>query len=152
MLFGVMQPPAPPRQSSRKFARSQRREMTRAETMLWGALRGRRLREFKFRRQAPIGPYCADFLCLEKRLIVEADGRTHESDEARARDAARDEWLRREGFRVLRFQDDAVIGGLDLVIEKKNIESAAPPPSPTKLGKVSSRSDDGWGVESKAEK
>ena len=131
-----------PRQSARKFARSQRRLMTRAETLLWGALRGRRLGDFKFRRQTPIGPYFADFVCLEKRLIIEADGRAHDAAEAAGRDAIRDEWLRREGYRVLRFHEDAIIGGLELVIAKiKQTLKAAP--SPTSLEKGSLRSNDG---------
>ena len=64
-------------QSSRKFTRAQRRNMTRAETMLWQALRNHRLDGHGFRRQTPIGPYFADFVCLQRKLIVEADGRTH---------------------------------------------------------------------------
>ncbi len=105
-------------QSSRKFARAQRRNMTRAETMLWHALRNHRLDGHGFRRQTPIGPYFADFVCLARRLIVEADGMTHHSPDARARDAERDAWLQREGFRVLRFSDDLVIGGLPIVIDR----------------------------------
>jgi very-short-patch-repair endonuclease len=103
--------------SSRKFARALRRNMTRAESMLWRALRGHRLDGYGFRRQCPIGPYFADFVCLERRLIVETDGRTHESEEARGRDAKRDAWLKRTGYRVLRFPDDLVIGGLPIVVE-----------------------------------
>ena len=108
----------PPRfhQSARKFARAQRRGMTRAEEMLWRALRGHRLDGHGFRRQMPVGPFFADFTCPAGKLIIEADGRTHEG--AQGRDAARDAWLRREGWRVLRFSDDEVIGGLPLVIER----------------------------------
>lgn len=65
--------------SSRKFARAQRRDMTRAETMLWRALRNHQIDGHGFRRQTPIGPYFADFVCLARKIIVEADGRTHES-------------------------------------------------------------------------
>jgi very-short-patch-repair endonuclease len=78
------------RQSSRKFARAQRRSMTRAETVLWHALRSHRLDGHGFRRQTPIGPYCADFVCLQRKLIVEADDRTHETAEAKVTDAERD--------------------------------------------------------------
>nr|WP_245428070.1 DUF559 domain-containing protein [Roseiarcus fermentans] len=69
-------------------------------------------------RQTPIGPYFVDFVCLARRVIVEADGRTHETEEARIRDAARDEWFHNAGFRVLRFPDDLVIGGLPIVVER----------------------------------
>ncbi len=110
----------PPRfhQSARKFARAQRRNMTRAETMLWRALRNHRLDGYGFRRQTPIGPYVADFVCLARKIVVEADGRTHETAEARVRDDERDAWFQLAGFRVLRFPDDLVIGGLPIVIER----------------------------------
>ena len=118
----------PPRfhQSSRKFARAQRRNMTRAETLLWRALRDHRLDGHGFRRQTPIGPYFADFVCLARKIIIEADGRTHDSPDARARDAERDAWLGREGYRVLRFSDDQVIGGLPIVIERIRAALRAP--------------------------
>jgi very-short-patch-repair endonuclease len=117
---GVDEMDEPPRfhQSSRKFARAQRRDMTRAETLLWRALRNHRLDGHGFRRQTPMGPYCVDFVCLARNLVVEADGRTHETPEAKVRDAERDAWFQRVGFRVLRFPDDLVIGGLPIVIER----------------------------------
>lgn len=108
----------PFRQSPRKFARARRRAMTSAETLLWSALRDHRVDGCKFRRQVPIGPYFADFACLACKLIVEADGRTHKAEGAAGRDAARDAWLVRAGYRVLRFSDDAIIGGLPIVIER----------------------------------
>jgi very-short-patch-repair endonuclease len=106
------------RQSSRKFARARRRAMTKAESLLWGALRDHRLDGRKFRRQTPIGPYFADFACLAGKLVVEADGRTHANGDAAVRDAARDAWFARAGYRVLRFSDDVIIGGLPIVIEQ----------------------------------
>jgi very-short-patch-repair endonuclease len=105
-------------QSSRKFARAQRRNMTRAEITLWSALRNHQLDGYGFRRQTPIGPYFADFACLARKIIVEADGRTHETADAKIRDAERDAWLRRAGFLVLRFPDDLIVGGLPIVIER----------------------------------
>ena len=113
-----MEEPPRYRQSSRKFARKQRRDMTRAETLLWRALRNHQIDGHGFRRQTPIGPYFADFVCLARKLVVEADGRTHETPEASIRDGEKDAWLRRAGFRVLRFPDDLVIGGLPIVIER----------------------------------
>ena len=92
--------------------------MTKAEALLRGALRDHRLAGCKFRRQTPIGPYFADFACLGQRLVVEADGRTHEGEDASLRDAARDAWLARAGFHVLRFAADAIIGGLPIVVER----------------------------------
>jgi len=117
MLVRVDQP-QPFHQSSRKFARARRRAMTKAETLLWSALRDHGLAGHKFRRQTPIGPYFADFACLARKLVVEADGRSHEDEEAARRDAARDLWFARAGFRVLRFSDDLIIGGLPIVVER----------------------------------
>ncbi len=75
------------------------------ERRLWKLLRDRRLDGLKFRRQVVIGRYIVDFLCLRHRLIVEADGPQHED---RAGDAARDEWLTGQGFRVLRFPNSQI--------------------------------------------
>ena len=84
----------------RDFARSLRTGQTEAEGKLWKLLRDRRLCQLKFKRQVPIGKYVADFVCFEKRLIVEADGSQHaDSDHDRERDA----WLRAQGFTVVRF-------------------------------------------------
>jgi very-short-patch-repair endonuclease len=105
------------RQSSRKFARAQRQNMTRAETMLWRAVRNHQIDGYGFRRQTPIEPFFADFVCLARKIVVEADGRTHEAADAKIKDVERDAWLRRSGFRILRFPDELIIGGLPIVIE-----------------------------------
>ena len=106
------------RQSTRKFARARRQEMTRAETMLWRALRNHQLGGHGFRRQSPIGPYIADFACLRRKLVVETDAGTHETEDAQSRDARRDAFLRHQGYRVSRLPDDLVIGGLQIAIER----------------------------------
>lgn len=84
----------------KKRARTLRREMTEAERRLWGLIRDRRLGGAKFRRQVPMGPFIADFVSFEHRLVIEADGSQHADA---PRDARRDAWLRANGFRVLRF-------------------------------------------------
>jgi very-short-patch-repair endonuclease len=58
-------------------ARSLRLSSTDAERRLWRALRDRQLEGYKFRRQRPIGPFIADFVCLERLLIIELDGSQH---------------------------------------------------------------------------
>jgi very-short-patch-repair endonuclease len=88
-------------------ARRLRREQTFAETKLWDIVRGRRLNGFKFRRQAPVDRYFADFACREANLIVELDGAVHA--ETADYDALRTEALERCGFRVLRFENEFVI-------------------------------------------
>ena len=89
-----------------------RHDMTLAEVILWQELRGRRL-SVRFRRQEPIGPFIVDFVCMPKRLIVEADGDFHDLDPY---DQERDDWLRHRGFRVLRFFNDDILDGTDQVV------------------------------------
>jgi very-short-patch-repair endonuclease len=99
--------------SAKARARAMRRTLTDAERTLWHALRDRRMQSVKFRRQAPIGPYIADFLCLEHRLVVEADGSQH----ARSpRDVVRDEWLARNGYKLLRFWNSDILTTQDSVL------------------------------------
>ena len=82
------------------YARALRRAQTPHEQRLWTLLRGRRFLDFKFRRQAPIGPFIADFVCYDAKLIVELDGSQHAEN---PRDVSRDAELQRRGFHVLRF-------------------------------------------------
>ena len=100
------------------FARDQRREPTRAEAAFWQAVRGRRFNGLKFKRQMAIGPFIADFCCFEHRLVVELDGEPHDSREAKARDAARTIFLKREGYLVLRFPNERVLGNLEFVLRE----------------------------------
>ncbi|MCD7097495.1 DUF559 domain-containing protein [Stenotrophomonas sp. MMGLT7] len=98
----------------RGLARKLRRDMTEAERQLWYRLRDRRLLGCKFRRQWPVGPYVADFACLEHRLILELDGSQHLNS---AHDGVRDEFLRRQGFAVLRFWNNDVLAKTDDVCD-----------------------------------
>jgi very-short-patch-repair endonuclease len=91
---------------SRQHARTMRKQPTEAERLLWAMPRDRRFSAFKFRRQVPIGPFIADFLCYEARLIVEADGGQHGESAA---DARRTSWLERECFHVLRFWNHEIL-------------------------------------------
>ncbi len=88
--------------SAKSRARTMRAEPTEAERKLWYVLRDRRMQALKFRRQAPVGPYIVDFLCIAHRLVVEADGSQHAESK---RDAIRDKWLAREGYTILRFSN-----------------------------------------------
>ena len=76
--------------------------MTEGERKLWWLLRRKQLAGFRFRRQAPIGPYVADFFCAQAKLIVELDGAPHTDEERAYRDAARTSWLEAHGCRVIR--------------------------------------------------
>ncbi len=103
------------RHPHRERARQLRREQTPAEARLWSRLRGRHLHGAKFRRQVPIGPYIADFLCKDLSIVVEADGGQHGDQEAY--DARRTAWLEAEGFQVLRFWNHDVLTDTDTVME-----------------------------------
>ncbi len=99
---------------TRGFARAMRREPTEAERRLWLALRGRRFLSWKFRRQVPIGPWIADFVCFEARLVIEVDGGQHAEN---VRDAARDRWFAAEGFRVLRLWNHEVLAASETALD-----------------------------------
>jgi very-short-patch-repair endonuclease len=87
-------------------ARDLRHNMTDAEHTLWRILRNRQFVGIKFRRRVFVGPYIADFLCFEARLIVEADGGQHAESR---HDAVRDAWFATQGFRVLRFWNNDIL-------------------------------------------
>ncbi len=87
-------------------ARSVRRLPTDAERRMWSFLRDRRPGEAKFRRQEPMGRYIVDFVCFDRRLVIEVDGGQHTESKA---DAARDAWLQDRGFTVMRFSNQDVL-------------------------------------------
>jgi very-short-patch-repair endonuclease len=101
-------------EQSAKRARSLRSPATRAESMLWSRLRDRQLGGFKFVRQEPIGRYYADFVCRERRLIVEVDGGQHaESRSDRHRDAD----LTALGYRVVRLWNNEIVDNIEGVLQ-----------------------------------
>jgi very-short-patch-repair endonuclease len=87
-------------------SRELRQDQSEAERRVWRRLRNRQLGGFKFVRQEPIGPYFADLVCREEKLVVEIDGATHSTDEERSRDAKRENLLQELGYRVVRFRND----------------------------------------------
>jgi very-short-patch-repair endonuclease len=95
-------------------ARRLRRDSTKAELKLWNRLRSRAIDDCKFVRQEPIGPYVVDFVCRERRLVIEVDGGQHATD---PRDAVRDQWLAKHRYRVLRFWNNDVMGNINGVLE-----------------------------------
>ena len=99
----------------RNSARTLRHNATDVETIMWKLLRGRRLAGAKFRRQLPIGPFIADFACIQHKLVVELDGGQHAES---ATDEKRDEYLAANGWRVLRFWNNDVTGNRDGVLER----------------------------------
>ncbi|MES2333718.1 MAG: endonuclease domain-containing protein [Pseudomonadota bacterium] len=124
---------------TRQRARKLRTEMTPQERRLWAKLRelNRKL-GLHFRRQAPIGPFIADFADLGRRLVIEIDGGGHGGE----RDQRRDEWLASQGFQVLRFWNAEVSGNIDGVmqvifdaVDGESLADRVPPsPSPSPRG------------------
>jgi very-short-patch-repair endonuclease len=105
-----------------------RRDSTFAERELLKELM--KLAGFHFRRQAPMGPYLVDFVCHRSRLIVEVDGGVHEMDAVAQRDAERDVWLVRRGYRVLRVTNREVLADLEAVALRIISEACAGTPTP----------------------
>ncbi len=108
----------------RTRARELRNNATDAERALWHQLRLWQLEGYKFRRQQPLGRFIVDFVCLEKRVVIELDGGQH---------AERDAWLRAEGFEVLRFWNNEVLKSIEGIKEEilktlKNTPYLNPPP------------------------
>ena len=98
-------------------ARELRHNQTEAEKKLWGYLRGSRLNGHKFTRQTPIGPDIIDFLCFEKKLIIEVDGATHGDPNEVEYDAKRTAFLEARGFRVFRCYNADVFENLTGVLD-----------------------------------
>ena len=110
-------------------ARRLRNAPTDAERRLWRMLRGRQVAGLRFRRQHPVGPYFADFACIEAGLIIEADGNQH--SEREPSDRLRDQCLAAAGFRVLRFSDREILTEPAQVADAILLALRHPPPSPS---------------------
>lgn len=111
-------------------AKALRANQTEAELRLWYYLRAHRFMGLKFKRQKPIGNYIVDFVCVERRLIVEIDGGQH-ADEVEY-DQCRDSWLRSQGYTILRFWNNEVMQQMEDVLEKIRF-SLSPNPSPASV-------------------
>jgi very-short-patch-repair endonuclease len=94
-----------------KFARQLRQNETKAESIFWAEVRGRQFKGLKFKRQVPINKYFADFVCEEKKVIIELDDRSH--DDRLDKDAERTKVLEKYGYRVIRFTNEEIYEYLD---------------------------------------
>jgi very-short-patch-repair endonuclease len=97
-------------------ARTLRQSSTDAERALWNRLRDRRLSGHKFRRQHPVGPYFADFACVEAGLVIELDGGQHFEPDQACADASRTAEMHALGFHVMRFTDREALLQFDAVV------------------------------------
>ena len=114
-----------------RLAQRLRNNATDAERHLWARLNRRQMGGHKFSRQMPVGPFICDFMCREARLVVELDGGQH--DERAREDAERTEYIEAEGYRVLRFWNNEVLGNTDgvlaAILEALGTAHPLPPPA-----------------------
>jgi very-short-patch-repair endonuclease len=92
--------------------------MTDTERLLWSKIRGKQLKGYQFYRQRIIGNYIVDFYCPKARLVIELDGGQHRSKGSLEKDKTRDDYLREQKLKVLRFSDRDVFDNLNGVLEK----------------------------------
>jgi very-short-patch-repair endonuclease len=97
-------------------ARRLRRSMSLPEVLLWRELR-KKPNGLQYRRQHPAGPYVLDFFCATANVAIEVDGEAHNRGDRPHRDAARDQWLRSQGIRVMRIPANEVLKNLDGVLQ-----------------------------------
>ena len=95
-----------------------RKSLTPSEARRWTSLKSLRAEGLHFRRQCPLKGYYLDFVCLDRRLIVEIDGGSHADDDRTRKDRVRDAVLAREGFLTLRYDNLTVRGGLQRVVDE----------------------------------
>lgn len=123
------------RMSPIEFARLRRQMADEFERLMWQLLRNRQRKNHKFRREHSIGIYTLDFYCPAAKLAIEVDGISHQTEEAKQYDAARDDWLEAQGIRVLRFACSQVSNETQKIlnqIDQALVESPSPPtPLPT---------------------
>lgn len=103
-----------------------RKNTTDTEKILWHCLRNRQIANLKFRRQVPIGKYVADFMCKDKKIIVELDGGGHLEDEQIKHDLKRKQFLESEGYKIIRFFNTDIFQNLEGVIDSLISEAFAP--------------------------
>ena len=101
------------KEKSIRIARQLRVNQTDAEKVLWNRIRNRQIDGHKFVRQQPISGYICDFVCREKQLVIEVDGGQHNESTA---DVIRDRHLMEEGYKVIRFWNNDVLGNLEGVL------------------------------------
>ena len=112
---GALAPPAAGNSPAAR-ARRLRRAASDAALKFWSRTRNRRLGGFKFRREVPLGPFVADFVCSEALLVVEIDGDQHAASEAY--DASRTRYLERTGYAVIRIPTHEVLHDLAEVLDR----------------------------------
>lgn len=101
-----------------KNAKELRKEQTNAEEILWTYLRSRKFLNLKFRRQHPILEFIADFYCHELKLVIEVDGKYHQTDEMNYHDQERTKVLMEMGYQVIRFTNEEIFSEISEVLDR----------------------------------
>ena len=112
-------------QKALAHAKSLRQNSTEFEQKLWYFLRGNRFLGLKFKRQVPIGNYIADFVCRDKKLIIELDGSGHLNEEQNIHDEIRDNYLRNLGYKIIRIYNNE-LDNMENVLEYIRINLPSP--------------------------
>ena len=112
----------------KKYRQDLRNNLTKAEVTLWKYLKSKQLEGRKFRRQFSVGNYILDFYCVEENLAIELDGQEHYSEAGYESDLKRSNFLREQGIRVLRFENEDVFKNTEEVLGeiKKNFKNDSP--------------------------
>ena len=131
------------------IAKELRHNQTEAEDALWQEVR-RKNTGYKIKRQHVVDGYIADFVCIEKRLIIEVDGGIHLDNEQKKRDEERTRVLNTQGWDIIRFSNDEILENAITVASKiKNIldKKVTPPRTSTSYAPLSSGEGAGGEVE-----
>ena len=100
----------------KKIAKTLRKNSTIQEKRLWNLLKNRQFHNLKFKRQSPIGKYVVDFICHERKLIIELDGGQHNENKNIENDIERTNFLESLGFKIIRFWNNDIYKNIDGVI------------------------------------
>jgi very-short-patch-repair endonuclease len=119
------------------IAKALRKRLTDSERLLWRHLRAKQAGGLKFRRQESIGKYIVDFVCHEKRIVIEVDGSQHSLD--KECDEKRDQWLKEQGYNVLRFWNNEVLENIEGVLEVIRNSLLSPSLNPSHKGREEER-------------
>lgn len=109
-----------------RYARELRKNPTPAEKIIWGFLRNRQMKGYKFRRQYPIERFILDFYCPKLKLAIEIDGGYHQECEQQKLDSFRERLIRDYDIRIIRFTNEQISGNIDVVLDI--IQSSCIPP------------------------
>ena len=100
------------------IARKLRKNQTPQEQKFWNLVRAHRFYNLEFRRQYPLGDYIVDFICREKKLIVEIDGGQHNSPENVIKDLERTQYLNSKGYKVIRFWNNDIDNNIEGIFDE----------------------------------